>query len=134
MQMKTQTELQSLEWTIPVIKKAFNKNRNRSISALFRYFRQHSRLSLIGCYPILATIVHAAIDIGIKLNRSKVGYALNNSEELRQFSKQEKKLLLDQLIKSSYVQIKHKQNSSIFNRNKKEDMLPIINYFPHHYV
>ena len=85
--------------------KRYMKNPNSSISAMFRSLRGKSYLSLIGDYPILATITNTISTLGIKLTRPQATYALNKSEELKCFSKKDKNELLNQLTNPSSVQV-----------------------------
>ena len=71
----------------------FEKNPNASISALFRRLRNHKKYSLIGDYPIIATILNARQELGLKNDKKKLLYATRQSEELKG-----KKKLLDSLI------------------------------------
>ena len=81
------------------------QNPNRSISATLCNLRSKSYNSSIGDYPLLYTIIDTLQGLSINLNRSKVNYALNKSEELKHLSKMEKNELLNQLIKPIYVQM-----------------------------
>ena len=89
---------------IPQIENHYKKNPNRSISAEYRKYRKHPDYSMIGDFIILANIVNTIKSLGIKLSRSRVLYAINQSIELREFSVVEKTKLLDGLLKTSSVQ------------------------------
>lgn len=104
-------EYQNVEWIIPKTKKMFIKNPRRSISAAFRYFRNHPRLTLIGCYPILATTIHTVQKLNIATARKRVLYALNQSEELKAFSKKDKNELIEELLNPSSVGMNKGKNA-----------------------
>jgi len=101
-----------------IIKK-YMKNPNSSISAMFRSLRGKSYLSLIGDYPILATILNTTSALGIRQTRPQITYALNQSEELKYFSKKDKNELLDQLINPLYVQTKLARNPQQDSKTEK---------------
>lgn len=103
-------EFQDLEWIVPKVTKLFTKNPNRSISATFRFCRRHPRLSSVGCYPILSTIIRSVKILKITISREKALYGLNQSEELIEFSKKDKNELLDELIKPLSVEVKTGRN------------------------
>lgn len=88
------------------ITKMYMQNPNRSISATLCNLRSKSYNSSIGDYPLLYTIVETILELSFKPSRFQVNYALNKSEELKQFSKSDKKELLNQLVKPVYVQKK----------------------------
>jgi hypothetical protein len=110
---------QDLKFTKEKIVKKFTENPNASVSAAFRNFRKKSYLSFIGDYSLLATITNTIYSLGIKLTRNQVRYALNQSEELKSYSKQYKNTLLNQLINPPYVQIKPMINVSQTTRMQK---------------
>lgn len=122
-------EFQDLESLIPSIQKAFEKNPRRSLSAFFRNSRKSPRYSLIGDYPILATITHTAIKMGIEFSRNKVLHALNQSDELKTLLKGDKKDLTDQLFLPLTVASKQGKNAFNFNGNEKDDTLLVKTIF-----
>lgn len=113
-------EYQDAEWIVPKAQKMFIKNPRRSLSATFRYFRNHPRVSLIGCYPILSGITRVVLSIGIPLSRNKLLYALNQSDELKTFTHGEKKQLIDQLLNPVSVATKRPKN---VHRDMKKELL-----------
>lgn len=76
-------QFQALDWAVPKIEKRFRKNPNSSLSAIFRDLRKSLSLSLFGDYPIVSVIVGTLKRLGIKVARSKLRYALRQSEELK---------------------------------------------------
>lgn len=100
------TEFQNLEWAIPKIQKQFIKNPRKSISATFRFLRNHPRYTLIGDYPILSIIVDTIRKLGIKPFRRNLLYGLNSSEEFKIWLPKEKSELLDELLRSISVSFK----------------------------
>ncbi|MCX6731243.1 MAG: hypothetical protein NTZ55_05325 [Candidatus Roizmanbacteria bacterium] len=97
---------QDVSLIAPQVINHFTKSPNSSISATFRYYRKNPCYSLIGDFPIFATIINALKQIDIPLNRYKVLYALNQSDEMKEWSKKEKFELLDELLKPLSVQRK----------------------------
>lgn len=104
-------QYQDLSLTKNIIIKKYIKNPNSSVSAMLRSLRKKSYLSFIGDYPILATITNTISVLGINPSRPQIIYALNQSEELKYFSKKDKNALLNQLVKPPYVQIKPVKNA-----------------------
>lgn len=115
-------EFQDLEAYTSTINNAFARNPRRSISALYRRARSNPRLCLIGCYPILATIAHSALELGIKLSRKSVTYALNQSDELSTFPKRDKISLLDYLFNHSLIGLERASNATSSIGIIKEDL------------
>lgn len=105
--------------------KMYMQNPNRSISSTFCNLRNKSYNSSIGDYPLLYAIINTLLDLSINFNRSKVNYALNKSQELKQFSKVEKNELLNQLVKHPYVQMKQSKNAPQSTRRQKMNSLSI---------
>lgn len=112
-------QYQDLEIAKNKIIKMYMRNQNRSISSTYRTLREKSYLSFFGDYPILSSIVTTIITIGIKPSRFQVTYALNQSDELRRLSKQEKNSLLNQLITPMSDQMKLTINPPATMKNKK---------------
>ena len=110
-------ELQDVMIFEPAVKNAFTKNPKRSISALYRRARNNPRLSLIGCYPILAVITHAAIEMGIPLSRKGITYAFNMSAELYLFQKRDKTGLIDYLCHPPQDGLKETKHADNLNEN-----------------
>lgn len=97
---------QDLKNSIQHIEKAFKLNPQRSISALYRKYRSMDSYSLIGDFPILATIINTGKRLGIVFTRKQVLYALNKSEELKSYTEHEKTDLVDCLLQHSSVGLK----------------------------
>lgn len=116
-------QFQDLEWIIPKIIRDFSRNPNKRISATFRFFRNHPHLSLVGDYPILATITHTVLSLGITLTRNEVLYAFNFSDELKHLPRNEKTKLLDQLLTYPTGEIKQGKNASKKDLFSKDDAL-----------
>lgn len=122
---QTKPQFQSPEWIIPKIQRDFSRNKNKSISAAFRHYRNHKNLSLIGDYPILATIVYIIRDIGIEIKRQKLFYAFNQSTELKSFPRNDKQQLIEQLLNPSSVQFSKDNTPARIDFSLREDTLPI---------
>ena len=122
---QTKPQFQSPEWIIPKIQRDFSRNKNKSISAAFRHYRNHKNLSLIGDYPILATIVYIIRDIGIEIKRQKLFYAFNQSTELKSFPRNDKQQLIEQLLNPSSVQFSKDNTHARIDFSLREDTLPI---------
>lgn len=105
--------IQDVGLIIPQVSHQFQKNKNRSISATFRFYRKHSCYSLIGDFPILATIILSISNIGILPRRNTVNYALNQSEELKELSKKDKNDLLKVLLEPALVAVKTDKSDEI---------------------
>lgn len=122
---QTKPQFQSPEWIIPKIQRDFSRNRNKSISACFRHYRNHNSLSLIGDYPILATIVNTVNNLGITINRQKIFYAFNQSVELKSFLRNDKQQLIEQLLNPSSVQFSKDKTKDRLDFYSREDTLPV---------
>ena len=122
---QTKPQFQSPEWIIPKIQRDFTRNKNKSLSATFRHYRNHKNLSLIGDYPILATIVYIVRDIGIEIKRQKLFYAFNQSTELKSFPRNDKQQLIEQLLKPSSVQFSKDKTQDRLDFYSREDTLPV---------
>lgn len=118
-------EFQDIESIIPSVQRAFVKNPRRSISAQFRKARNSSRYTLIGCYPILATIIHTALSIGIYFSKNKVFHAIKQSDELKSFSKGDKKSFAHHLLSPTSVVLKQDKCAYNFNDVQDNDTLPV---------
>lgn len=125
MYSKNKTQFCDLEWAIPKIQRLFIKNRNRSISAAFRFFRNHSALFLIGDFPILAMIVNTIKDLKIPLKRANLFYALNQSTELKDLPRNDKQDLIDELLKPLSVQLPTDKTASRNDLFSNDDTLLI---------
>lgn len=112
---------QDLDWVISKTQKLFTKNPHKSLSATFRFFRQHTTLSFIGDYPLLSAIVVTVITIGIKFSQYSLIYAFNQSEELKTLGPKEKSPLLGCLINPTHVQTKPAFLASHKKENKQND-------------
>jgi len=122
---QTKPQFQSLEWIVPKIQRDFSRNKNKSISACFRHYRKHNNLSLIGDYPILATIVNTVKDLRIMINRQKIFYAFNQSTELKEFPRNDKQQLIEQLLKPSSVQFSKGNMRARNDFYLRKDTLPV---------
>jgi len=122
---QTKPHFQSPEWIIPKIQRDFTRNKNKSISATFRHYRNHKNLSLIGDYPILATIVYIVRDIGIEIKRQKLFYAFNQSTELKSFPRNDKQQLIEQLLNLSSVQFSIDKTQDGLGFYSRKDTLPV---------
>jgi len=111
------TETQDIAVFVPTVKNAFAKNPKRSISALYRRARRNPRLSMIGCYPILAAITHTAIKMGIPFSRKGITYAFNKSAELYLFQKRDKTGLIDCLLHPPQDGLKQTKHAINLNEN-----------------
>lgn len=107
------TELQGLDFFEEKVKRLLIRNKNRSVSALFRQLRSNSKLSLIGDYPILSFIFDLARRLDINYRKNIISYSLNQSAELKPLQKKEKTILIEQLSKPSYVELKWQKNVQI---------------------
>lgn len=81
----TQNNLTFLD---PLILKRMRKNKNSSLSTMFRDFRR--RVPLIGDYPVIKHIVNVCTENGWKFNRNQAQLACQNSVEYKEFSLGEK--------------------------------------------
>lgn len=122
---QTKSQFQSHEWIISKIQRDFTRNKNKSISATFRHYRNHRNLSLIGDYPILATVVNTVKDMGIMINRQKIFYAFNQSTELKEFPRNDKQQLIEQLLQPSSVQFPKGKIRARNDFYSIKDILPI---------
>lgn len=104
--------------------KMWTANPNRSISSTFRTIRNKSYVSFFGDYPILSAIINTLSSLNIIPSRFQITYALNQSDELRYFSKEAKTELLNQLIKPSNVQIKVVNNCP--RKKKNRDLINVL--------
>ncbi len=122
---QTKPQFQSPEWIIPKIQRDFTRNKNKSISATFRHYRNHKNLSLIGDYPILSTIVNTIKDIRIEIKRQNLFYAFNQSIELNSFPRNDKQQLIKQLLKPSSVQFSKGKTQDRLDFYSRKDTLPV---------
>lgn len=102
---------QDLDLAISKIENKYTKNPRKSASATFRFLRKQNSFSFFGDYPIIATIFRTILILNIVPSRYQAIYTLNQSEELRKFSKRDKNSLLNQLFYPLYVQTKLTKNS-----------------------
>lgn len=105
--------------------KLYKQNSNRSLSSTFRNLRKKSYNSFIGDYPILFTIFQTIIESGVPVTRFQLNHALNQSDELIQFSKKEKTELLNQLFKQQHAQTKTINNTLGATEIKKFNSLSL---------
>lgn len=125
MYSQNKTQFCDLEWAIPKTQRLFIKNKNRSISATFRFFRKHSALSLIGDYPILAMIVNTIKDLKIPLKRNSLLYTFNQSTEFKNLPRNDKQDLINELIKPLSVQLSKGKTAPRNDLISKDDTLPV---------
>lgn len=105
--------------------KLYSQNPNRSLSATFRNLRKKSNNSFIGDYPVLFAILEVVVELRIPVTRFQLNHTLNQSWELKQFSKGEKTGLLNQLFKQQHVQKKIIKNSLGLAEIKKLNSLSL---------
>lgn len=102
--------MQDITLIVPQVIKTFKKNPNRSISAVFRKYRDNPCYSAIGDIPILITITNTMKQIGINPSRWQTLYTLKQIEEVKSWSKKMKMDLLEELFKPSPVATKPLKN------------------------
>lgn len=121
MNMKYQDLTQTQARTL----KLYSLNPNRSLSSTFRNLREKSYNSYIGDYPLIFAIFEIVCSLGIPVTRFQLNHTLNQSDELRLFSKREKTTLLNQLLEVRYVQMKSFKNFLGFAETNKLNSLSL---------
>lgn len=77
-------QYQDLNQAPDLIMRDFSKNRNRSLSAEFRYLRSLEQFSCIADYPIMSILVQTVWRMGIKISRKQIYLMMRYSEDMRE--------------------------------------------------
>lgn len=91
-------EYQDQQWVINHAETLFKKNKNRSISAMFRLFRKEKHYTLFGDYILLASIMIAGNILKVLVKRKDISYASKFSKEYLTLTKADKMQWLNNLI------------------------------------
>lgn len=67
----------------PYIKELFVKNKNRSLSAMFRKLRNKEGLNLIGDYPIMWSMIKVAKKMNLKTSYKQIWLMCSQSKEYK---------------------------------------------------
>jgi len=110
------TPAQTPKYAQIMLIKLLKNNSSLSISRLFRRLRSYKRLSCFGDFQILHLIISTMAKLGIKINKSRLLYAYNKIDELKQNTKEEKHDDIQQLLSS----IKFVENHLLTCRNMED--------------
>jgi len=118
---------QSSKYARIIVKKIIQKNRNISISRLYKRLRFYRRLVSFGDFFILELIVSSIFEMELKPKRDKLLYAYNQSPELRTNNVAEKRDDITQLLNSKKsLKFTHASNY-ISKQKEKDDQLIVKN-------
>lgn len=127
MKINMKNKNQSSKYARIIIKNKLRKYPDPNISRLFKRLRTYRRLSGLGDFFILELIASTMNELGIKLDRSKLLYAYNQSEELRGNSQVDKRSDLNQLLNSKKSLKFTHSSDNISKQNKKDDQSVVKN-------
>lgn len=116
---------QSSKYAKIIVKKIIQKNKNTSLSRLYKRLRFYRRLSSLGDYFILGLIISSMFELGIKPERNKLRYAYNQSSELKANGINEKRDDLNQLLNYK-KSLKFPHASSGISKHKEKDDHSIV--------
>lgn len=88
---------QNLHFAKTLVQRDFTKNKNRSLSAEFRYLRNDTRLSLFGDWLLMSMLVKTVKEMGIHPNATRLRHMIRQSKEISGLEEFEKKKLLASL-------------------------------------